>query len=117
MQKQTIQKDHANASLFDSDPAVQRYVHALKRIVTHMQGVQPSADPSKQGHVPAPIPDPSETGVPMMRDIRASDGTCREPEGVCPDEAYQVSRDRGLAFGSESGKAHPFAGIGNARGV
>merc|ERR1711874_766746 len=74
MQKQVVEKDHKNATLFDTDPSVQRYVHALKRLVTYMQSVQPSADPSKLGHVPAPTPLPSEVGLPVLADIRASDG-------------------------------------------
>merc|ERR1719253_968958 len=74
MQKQIVEKDHKNATLFDTDPAVQRYVHALKRLVTFMQSVQPSADPSKQGHVPAPVAPASELGTPVHGNIRDSDG-------------------------------------------
>merc|ERR1719253_2354563 len=70
MQKQIVEKDHKNATLFDTDPAVQRYVHALKRLVTHMQGVAPSEDPSKMGHVAAPAVGPSEVGLPVRPNIR-----------------------------------------------
>ena len=31
----SAKQDHKNASLFDTDPVVQRYVHALKRLVTY----------------------------------------------------------------------------------
>ena len=48
---QTVRKDERYAKLFDTDPVVQRYIHALKRLVTHMQTAAP-ADPSKSGHVP-----------------------------------------------------------------
>lgn len=119
MQRQVVEKDYKNASLFDSDPLVQRYVHALKRLVTYMQSVQPNSDPSKAGHITAPIPDKSTLGMPLLRDIRASDGRQREPEWVEPsDPLYsQCSGSRGLAFGQESGRNHPFHGIGQARGI
>mmetsp|Transcript_33461 Transcript_33461/g.77746 ORF Transcript_33461/g.77746 Transcript_33461/m.77746 type:complete len:327 (+) Transcript_33461:78-1058(+) len=119
MQKQVVEKDHQNATLFDTNPEVQRYVHALKRLVTHMQLVQPSADSSKLGHAPAPAPDKSEMGLPVMRCIRDSDGGLPEPEYVEPsDPSYKnVASNRGLAFGHQAGHAHPFHGIGSARGV
>lgn len=114
MQKQVIEKDNKNATLFDTDPAVQRYVHALKRLVTFMQRAQPSHDPSKLGHVPAPVPAASEFGLPVVGCVRDSDGRGRMPEFVDPDDPMP---SRGLAFGTESGRAHPFHGIGSARGV
>lgn len=119
MQKQVIEKDHHNATLFDTDPVVQRYVHALKRLVTHMQAAQPSAEPSKLGHVPAPAPDASTVGLPVMRSIRDSGGDKPEPEFVEPgDPLYRENAGaRGLAFGREATRAHPFHGIGSARGV
>lgn len=117
MQRQVVEKDHKNASLFDTDPVVQRYVHALKRLVTYMQSVQPSAEPSKLGHVPAPKPAASECGLPVMRNVRDSDGRGYEPEFVDPNDAGVVDAQRGIAFGRESSRAHPFTGIGHARGI
>eukprot|EP00933_Yihiella_yeosuensis_P034504 TRINITY_DN2798_c1_g2_i1.p1 TRINITY_DN2798_c1_g2~~TRINITY_DN2798_c1_g2_i1.p1 ORF type:complete len:330 (+),score=71.35 TRINITY_DN2798_c1_g2_i1:47-1036(+) len=117
MQRQVVEKDLKNASLFDTDPSVQRYVHSLKRLLTFMQIVEPSEDPSQMGCAQAPVPDASECNLPVMRDIRATDGTCREPEFLDPSEASSVPMMRGLAFGKESGLAHPFHGIGNARGI
>jgi len=119
MQKQVVEKDHRNSTLFDSDPVVQRYIHALKRLVTHMQGVKPSAEPSKLGHVPAPTPHASEVGLPVMRCIRDSDGGQPEPEYVEPsDPLYKnAASNRGLAFGHEADRTHPFHGIGSARGI
>eukprot|EP00403_Amphidinium_massartii_P025078 CAMPEP_0178394470 /NCGR_PEP_ID=MMETSP0689_2-20121128/12722_1 /TAXON_ID=160604 /ORGANISM="Amphidinium massartii, Strain CS-259" /LENGTH=320 /DNA_ID=CAMNT_0020015099 /DNA_START=79 /DNA_END=1037 /DNA_ORIENTATION=+ len=116
MQKQVVEKDHKNATLFDTNPAVQRYVHALKRLVTFMQTSRPSQDPSKMGHVPAPAPRGDDVGLPVIKGIRDSDGRGREPEFMEPPEAYALATDKGLAFGAESGRAHPFHGIGNARG-
>merc|ERR1712146_557049 len=115
MQKQIVEKDYKNATLFDTDPAVQRYVHALKRLVTHMQSVQPSADPSKLGHVPAPAAPRSELGVPVRENIRGKHVEDRLPEGVSPEDFVPL---RGIEFAS--GRAtheHPFHGIGHARGV
>merc|ERR1712150_467594 len=101
--------DHKNATLFDTDSTVQRYVHALKRMVTYMQAVQPSEDPSKLGHVPAPTPAPSELGhdVPLQKNLwEASDDQPRMPEFVDPAEHLASSASvRGLAFGVESGHA------------
>merc|ERR1739845_181796 len=119
MQKQVIEKDHKNATAFDTDPAVQRYVHALKRLVTFMQSEQPSADPSKLGHVPAPTPHASELGLPVLLSVSDSDGRNRKPEGMEPnDPKYsEPSGDRDLAFGRKADHGHPFQGIGFARGV
>jgi len=117
MQKQVVEKDHQNATLFDTDPVVQRYVHAMKRLVTHMQSTRPSEDPAKMGHAPAPKARPDEVGLPVVKGVRDSDGRGHEPEFMEPAEAYAIGKDRGLAFGSESGRAHPFHGIGNARGI
>lgn len=115
MQKQIVEKDYKNATLFDTDPSVQRYVHALKRLVTHMQSVQPSADPSKLGHVPAPAADPSELGLPVRENIRGKHVEDRVPEGLCPNDLVPV---RDIKFGTEiAGHAHPFHGIGFARGI
>lgn len=117
MQKQVIEKDTKNASLFDTDPIVQGYVHALKRLLTHMQVVQPDLDPSKCGHVPPAPPDASELGLPVMRSFcDGCDGDCREPEFVEPSDPSFSRPSRGIAFGTESGPAHPFTGIGFARG-
>lgn len=115
MQKQIVEKDYKNATLFDTDPSVQRYVHALKRLVTHMQSVQPSADPSKLGHVPAPAADPSELGLPVRENIRGKHVEDRVPEGLCPNDLVPI---RDIKFGTEiAGHAHPFHGIGFARGI
>jgi len=124
MQRQVVEKDHKNASLFDTDPAVQRYVHALKRLVTHMQVVRPAIDPSKQGHVPAPKPDASELGLPVSRGVRDSDGRSRSlPEYAEPDDVRHTgpSADRGFAFGQRANRtglgvptgrnSHPFAAV------
>jgi len=117
VQKQVIEKDFKNASLFDTDPTVQGYVHALKRLLTHMQVVQPNLDPSKCGHVPPAPPDCSELGLPVMRSLRdGCDGDCREPEFVEPSDPSFSRPSRGIAFGTESGPNHPFTGIGFARG-
>merc|ERR1740116_628165 len=86
-QRHTVEKDRQGASLFDTDPVVQGYVHALKRLVTHMESVQPSVDPSRSGHVPAPVPDASELGLAVSSSIRDSDGSLREPEFVEPENA------------------------------
>eukprot|EP00931_Biecheleriopsis_adriatica_P008620 TRINITY_DN109774_c0_g1_i1.p1 TRINITY_DN109774_c0_g1~~TRINITY_DN109774_c0_g1_i1.p1 ORF type:complete len:329 (-),score=65.01 TRINITY_DN109774_c0_g1_i1:55-1041(-) len=117
MQRQVVEKDHKNASLFDTDPVVQRYVHALKRMVTYMQSVKPSADPSKQGHVPAPKPAANEVGLPVVRNIRDSDGRGHEPEFVDPNDTSFRDAQSGIAFGRESSRNHPFTGIGHARGI
>lgn len=118
-QRQTIDKDLENQSLFDSDPVVQRYVHALKRFVTHMQQAQPSADPSKMGHALAPVPAAHEVGLPVQQNIRDSDGRAnRTREGVDPSE--MALGPRGIAFGQRtdstgqrvpgsSRNMHPFA--------
>ncbi|CAK0837474.1 unnamed protein product [Prorocentrum cordatum] len=120
MQKQIVEKDHKNATAFDTDPAVQRYVHALKRLATHIGGVAPSDCPSKQGHVPAPAALPSEVGLPVRRSIRDSDGQGRVPEFVEPCDMPAFARDnaRRLQFAvDQGGHSHPFQGIGSARGV
>jgi len=117
MQKQVVEKDHLNATLFDTDPVVQRYVHAMKRLVTHMQSTRPNEDLAKMGHATAPRPKADEVGLPVARGIRDSDGRGREPEFLEPQEAYAAGTERGLVFGAQSGRAHPFHGIGNARGV
>lgn len=122
MQRQVIEKDHKNSSLFDSDPTVQRYVHALKRLVTHMQSVQPSLDPSKAGHVPAPPASSAEVGLPVSLGVRDGAGKHeRLPEYMDPDDpAFNgPSGSRGIAFGRRldstglrcpSGRnSHPFA--------
>eukprot|EP00927_Polykrikos_kofoidii_P062882 TRINITY_DN57683_c0_g1_i1.p1 TRINITY_DN57683_c0_g1~~TRINITY_DN57683_c0_g1_i1.p1 ORF type:complete len:346 (+),score=62.64 TRINITY_DN57683_c0_g1_i1:52-1089(+) len=117
MQRQVVEKDHKNSSLFDSDPAVQRYVHAVKRLVTYMQSAHPSDDPSKLGHVPAEAPKPSDLGLPVQRHIRDSDGHQRLPEYVEPSEADAACANRGLAFGDRADRSHPFSAIGSARGI
>eukprot|EP00747_Dinoflagellata_sp_TGD_P169346 gnl/TRDRNA2_/TRDRNA2_198119_c0_seq1.p1 gnl/TRDRNA2_/TRDRNA2_198119_c0~~gnl/TRDRNA2_/TRDRNA2_198119_c0_seq1.p1 ORF type:complete len:331 (+),score=58.17 gnl/TRDRNA2_/TRDRNA2_198119_c0_seq1:79-1071(+) len=120
MQRQVVSKDRSIVNLFDTDPVVQRYVHGLKRLVTHIQSVQPSVDPSKQGHVPAPTPDASECGQAVTLNIRDSDGRVnRTCEFLSPEEAAAPSLERGLAFGTANsgGRSHPFHGIGNARGI
>lgn len=124
MQRQVVEKDHKNASLFDTDPVVQRYVHGMKRLVTHIQAVRPAEDPSKRGHAPAPAAAASEVGLPVMRDVRASDGRGHSlPEYAEPDDPRHsgASADRGIAFGARrdhSGQnvptgrnSHPFAAV------
>lgn len=83
-----------------------------------MQTVQPSADPSKQGHVPAPRAKADEVGLPVRPNIRDSDGRGHSPEFVDVNDASARDAQRGIAFGSrENGRAHPFVGIGFARGI
>ncbi|OLP82783.1 Pre-mRNA-splicing factor 18 [Symbiodinium microadriaticum] len=114
MQRQVVEKDTKNAALFDTDPVVQRYVHALKRMVTYLQTVQPSTDPSKQGHVPAPAAKPDEVGLPIRRNIRDGDGRDHSPEFVDVNDCSAREAQRGIAFGQQSNRDHPFTGIGFA---
>jgi len=123
MQRQVVEKDWSRASSFDTDPVVQRYVHALKRLVTYMQAERPSEDPSKNGHVPAQKPDASELGLRVFRGVRDSDGRGHMPEYVEPDDPRfnGPSGDRGLAFGTRTDRtgmnvptgrnSHPFAAV------
>lgn len=120
-QRQTVEKDWKGATLFDSDPEVQRYVHALKRLVTYMQFVQPCEDPAKMGHAPAPPATAADgAGSCVISSIRDSDGTQNEPEWMDPAEASAAVTPsaRGLRFGYESNglrvpgssrNNHPFA--------
>lgn len=116
MQRQVVEKDHKNAGLFDTDPVVQRYVHALKRFVTFMQSVQPNEDPSKLGHIPAPAASPADASIPVVQGVRDSDGRGREPEFVEPQD-LPAAMVRGTAFGTRADRSHPFAAIGSARGI
>lgn len=118
MQRQVVEKDVKNASAFDTDPLVRSFVHALKRMVTYMQTVQPSADPSKQGHVPAPKAKADEVGLPVRPNIRDSDGRGHSPEFVDVNDTSARDAQRGIAFGSrEDARSLPFVGIGFARGI
>lgn len=124
MQRQTVEKDWQRASSFDTDPVVQRYVHALKRLVTYMQSQRPSEDPSKQGHVPAQKPHASEVGLPVVRGVRDSDGGGQGmPEYAEPDDPRFTGpgATRGIAFGPRTDRtglnvptgrnSHPFAAV------
>lgn len=122
MQRQVVEKDRTHATLFDSDPVVQRYVHAMKRLVTFMQERCPG-DPSKLGHAPAPSQAEylSETqhGTPVRYD-HCSYGQGL-PEFAEPGDPRHcgASGSRGLLFGERTDRtgmgvstgrnSHPFA--------
>eukprot|EP00913_Durusdinium_trenchii_P020351 g19118.t1 len=100
MQRQVVEKDVKNASAFDTDPLVRSFVHALKRR---------RADPSKQGHVPAPKAKADEVGLPVRPNIRDSDGRGHSPEFVDVNDTSARDAQRGIAFGSrEDARSLPF---------